>query len=156
MRTTTKLICLLCSHCICKFWSCSFRWTRQLHCDSDTILLRKDGFSDDIIIIVIVNVFERQDHRHDDSDDCWRHSSALILPSSYTNERHHRERRESITRTGIHGSDIAIRKRIVRIALYKHEFGMELAERMRQSNQEQFHTLVRMHLSFELDLHTDE
>lgn len=33
---------------------------------------------------------------------------------------------------------------------------MELAERMRLENHEQFQTLVRMHLSFELDLHTDE
>lgn len=32
---------------------------------------------------------------------------------------------------------------------------MDLAERMRLQNQEQFHTLVRMHLSFELDLNTE-
>lgn len=33
---------------------------------------------------------------------------------------------------------------------------MDLADRMRLQNQEQFNTLVRMHLSFELDLNTDE
>lgn len=32
---------------------------------------------------------------------------------------------------------------------------MELAERMRCENYEQFQTLVRMHLSFELDLNID-
>lgn len=31
----------------------------------------------------------------------------------------------------------------------------EIAERMRSENFEQFQTLVRMHLSFELDLNTD-
>lgn len=33
---------------------------------------------------------------------------------------------------------------------------MDLAELMRYENEEQFNTLVRMHLSFELDLNTDE
>jgi len=32
----------------------------------------------------------------------------------------------------------------------------KLAFRMRRVNPEQFHTLVRMHLSFELDLNTEE
>jgi hypothetical protein len=31
-----------------------------------------------------------------------------------------------------------------------------LAERLRREDPEQFHTLVRMHLSFVLDLNTDE
>lgn len=31
----------------------------------------------------------------------------------------------------------------------------EIADRMRNENAEQFQTLVRMHLSFELDLNTD-
>lgn len=31
----------------------------------------------------------------------------------------------------------------------------EIADRMRNENSEQFQTLVRMHLSFELDLNTD-
>lgn len=31
----------------------------------------------------------------------------------------------------------------------------EIADRMRTENSEQFQTLVRMHLSFELDLNTD-
>jgi hypothetical protein len=32
----------------------------------------------------------------------------------------------------------------------------KLASRMRKVNSEQFHTLVKMHLSFELDLNTEE
>lgn len=32
----------------------------------------------------------------------------------------------------------------------------ETVERMKNDNIEQFNTLVRMHLSFELDLNTDE
>lgn len=36
------------------------------------------------------------------------------------------------------------------------ENNVELAELMRSENEEQFTTLVRMHLSFELDLNTDE
>ena len=32
----------------------------------------------------------------------------------------------------------------------------EIAEHMRKCNYEKFKTLVRMHLSFELDLNTDE
>lgn len=32
----------------------------------------------------------------------------------------------------------------------------KLASRMRQVNPEQFYTLVKMHLSFELDINTDE
>lgn len=32
----------------------------------------------------------------------------------------------------------------------------KLAARMRKANAEQFHTLVKMHLSFELDLNTEE
>lgn len=32
----------------------------------------------------------------------------------------------------------------------------KLAFRMRKVNPEQFHTLVKMHLSFELDLNTEE
>lgn len=32
----------------------------------------------------------------------------------------------------------------------------DLAERLRRDNYDQFNTLVRMHLSFVLDLHTDE
>lgn len=33
---------------------------------------------------------------------------------------------------------------------------MEIVKRMRRNNYEKFKTLVRMHLSFELDLNTDE
>lgn len=33
---------------------------------------------------------------------------------------------------------------------------LSLAEKLKRENCEQFHTLVRMHLSFVLDLHTDE
>lgn len=32
----------------------------------------------------------------------------------------------------------------------------KLAEKIKRENPEQFHTLVRMHLSFVLDLQTDE
>lgn len=32
----------------------------------------------------------------------------------------------------------------------------EIAEKLRLENPAQFNTLVRMHLSFQLDLHTDE
>lgn len=35
------------------------------------------------------------------------------------------------------------------------EMDQEIADRMQNENFEQFQTLVRMHLSFELDLNTD-
>lgn len=38
---------------------------------------------------------------------------------------------------------------------YAMETDQEIASRMRCENFEQFQTLVRMHLSFELDLNTD-
>jgi hypothetical protein len=48
------------------------------------------------------------------------------------------------------------RKPIVSLKSMETASDNALAERLRREDPEQFHTLVRMHLSFVLDLNTDE
>lgn len=51
--------------------------------------------------------------------------------------------------------DFEIERTITTFNFVRMESDQEIAIRMRCENYEQFQTLVRMHLSFELDLNTD-